>query len=35
MISQGRPGTAMAGFADRLSETEIANIIAFLRLWQK
>jgi mono/diheme cytochrome c family protein len=35
MISQGRPGTAMAGFVDRLSETEIANIIAFLRLWQK
>jgi mono/diheme cytochrome c family protein len=29
----GRPGTAMAGFKDRLSETEIANVIALLRLW--
>lgn len=30
----GRPGTAMAGFADRLSESEMADLIAFLRLWQ-
>lgn len=31
----GRPGTAMAGFADRLSQTEFADLIAFLRLWQQ
>jgi mono/diheme cytochrome c family protein len=30
----GRPGTAMAGFKDRLAETDLANVIAFLRLWQ-
>jgi mono/diheme cytochrome c family protein len=34
-ILNGRPGTAMAGFKDRLDEGEIANVIAFLRLWQK
>ncbi len=33
-ILAGRPGTAMAGFTDRLDETQIANVIAFLRLWQ-
>lgn len=31
----GRPGTAMAGFADRLTQTEFADLIAFLRLWQQ
>lgn len=35
VISTGRPGTAMLAFADRLSETDIANIIAFLKLWQQ
>jgi mono/diheme cytochrome c family protein len=30
----GRPGTAMAGFKGRLVETELADVIAFLRLWQ-
>ncbi len=30
----GRPGTAMAGFKDRLNETQLADVIAFLRLWQ-
>jgi mono/diheme cytochrome c family protein len=34
-IKVGRPGTAMAGFADRLTQTEIADLIAFLRLWQQ
>ncbi len=34
-ILAGRPGTSMAGFKDRLDEGEIANVIAFLRLWQK
>jgi mono/diheme cytochrome c family protein len=34
-ILQGRPGTAMAGFDGRISETNIADLIAFLRLWQK
>ena len=33
-IQAGRTGTAMAGFKQRLSEEQIANIIAFLRLWQ-
>lgn len=33
-IQTGRPGTAMAGFADRLLETQIADVIAFMRLWQ-
>jgi mono/diheme cytochrome c family protein len=32
-ILDGREGTAMAGFDGRLSETEIADVIAFLRLW--
>jgi mono/diheme cytochrome c family protein len=31
----GRPGTAMAGFKGRLSETDLADVIAFLRLWQQ
>jgi mono/diheme cytochrome c family protein len=34
-ILEGRPGTAMAGFEGRLSETAIADIVSFLRLWQK
>jgi len=33
-IMEGRSGTAMAGFDGRLSEDEIANIVAFLRTWQ-
>lgn len=32
-ILTGRPGTSMAGWKDRLTEAEIADIIAFLRLW--
>ena len=34
-ILEGRPGTAMAGFEGRLSEPAIADIVSFLRLWQK
>ncbi len=33
-ILTGRPGTAMAGFKGRLSDTELADIVAFLRTWQ-
>ncbi len=33
-IQTGRPGTAMAGFADRLTEQQIADIIAWLRTLQ-
>ncbi len=33
-ILSGRPGTAMAGFKGRLSEAQIADVVAFLRLWQ-
>jgi cytochrome c oxidase cbb3-type subunit 3 len=33
-VQKGRVGTAMAGFDGRLTETEIANIVAFLRTWQ-
>jgi mono/diheme cytochrome c family protein len=29
----GRPGTAMAGFQGRLTETEIMHMIALMRLW--
>lgn len=32
-ILAGREGTAMAGFDGRLTETQIADVIAFLRLW--
>lgn len=32
-ILAGRTGTAMAGFDGRLTETQIADVIAFLRLW--
>lgn len=34
-IKAGRPGTAMAGFEGRLNDTQIADVIAFLRSWQK
>lgn len=33
-LREGRSGTAMAGFVDRLNETQMADLIAFLRLWQ-
>lgn len=33
-ILSGRDGTAMSGFGDRLSEKQIADVIAFLRDWQ-
>jgi len=33
-ILSGRAGTAMAGFKGRLSEAQIADVVAFLRLWQ-
>lgn len=33
-IWEGRSGTAMPGFDGRLTEREIADIIAFLRTWQ-
>lgn len=33
-LQTGRPGTAMAGFKGRLPETDLADVIAFLRLWQ-
>lgn len=33
-VLEGRVGTAMAGFKDRLTEDEIANVVSFLRLWQ-
>ena len=34
-IKTGRPGTAMAGFEGRLSEAQMADVIALLRLWNK
>ncbi len=33
-LQTGRPGTAMAGFKSRLVDTQLADVIAFLRLWQ-
>jgi len=33
-IQEGRQGTAMAGFSTRLTEQEIADIVAHLRTWQ-
>jgi mono/diheme cytochrome c family protein len=33
-LQAGRPGTAMASYQDILPETELADVIAFLRLWQ-
>lgn len=34
-LQAGRAGTSMAGFKDRLSEMELADLAAFLRTWQK
>lgn len=34
-LEAGRPGTAMTGFGDRLSEQEIADVVAWLRTLQK
>jgi mono/diheme cytochrome c family protein len=34
-LQTGRAGTAMTGFKDRLSEGELADVVAFLRTWQK
>jgi len=34
-IIEGRTGTAMAGFEDRLTLDEIADVIAFLRTFQE
>ena len=34
-IEAGRPGTAMAGYAGRLSAQELADLIAFLRAWTR
>ena len=33
-LLEGRPGTAMAGYLDRLDETQLADIVAIIRLWQ-
>jgi mono/diheme cytochrome c family protein len=33
LVLAGRPGTAMAGFQGRVTEAEIKNIIALIRLW--
>ncbi|MBT6152593.1 MAG: cytochrome c, partial [Chloroflexi bacterium] len=33
-ILSGRDGTAMGGFQDRLTEEQIAHVIAFIREWQ-
>jgi len=33
-LKEGRLGTAMAGFEGRLTEQELADVVAFLRLWQ-
>jgi cbb3-type cytochrome c oxidase subunit III len=33
-LQEGREGTAMAGFEGRLTEQEIADIVAHLRTWQ-
>jgi cytochrome c553 len=33
-LQVGRPGTAMAGFGTRLTEQELADIVAHLRTWQ-
>jgi len=34
-LQEGRAGTAMTGFADRLSEQEIADVVAWLRTLQE
>ena len=33
-LRTGRPGTAMRSFAGRLTESQLADVIAFLRTWQ-
>ena len=33
-LLEGRTGTAMAGFDNRLSEEQLANLVAYLRTWQ-
>jgi mono/diheme cytochrome c family protein len=33
LVSEGRPGTAMSGFAGKLSDQEIADVVAWLRAW--
>ncbi|MCX6066951.1 MAG: c-type cytochrome, partial [Chloroflexi bacterium] len=33
-VRTGRPGTAMRSFAGTLSESQLADVIAFLRTWQ-
>lgn len=35
LVRNGRAGTLMAGFEGRLTEAEMADAVAFLRLWQK
>lgn len=32
-LLDGRPGTSMVGFLDRLDETQLKDVITFLRLW--
>lgn len=34
-LADGRLGTAMAGFADRLTDQELADVTAWLRQWQE
>lgn len=33
-LLEGRPGTAMTGYRDRLDESQLADVVALLRLWQ-
>lgn len=33
LLLAGRPGTAMVGFGNRLNESELADVIAFMRGW--
>ena len=35
LIQSGRDGTLMAAFENRLTGKEMADVVAFLRLWQK
>lgn len=35
LIQEGRPGTAMTGFSEQLSSQQIADLVAWLRTWQK
>lgn len=35
LVRSGREGTLMAAFEGRLTEEEMADVVAFLRLWQK